>query len=52
MIGQQRPELELDSRIGDEWRTELLGGAGAKLELSDFGFSCRLGDLYKNTPVA
>jgi Uma2 family endonuclease len=52
LIGQARPELELDRRSGDEWETELLIGAEAQLELPDFGLTCRLGDLYRNTPVA
>jgi Uma2 family endonuclease len=52
LLGQERPELELDRCVGGEWRTELLSGSEARLELPDFGLVCRLGDLYKNTPVA
>jgi Uma2 family endonuclease len=51
LLGQERAELELDRRSGDSWATELLSGADAILELPDFGLVCRLGDLYRNTPV-
>jgi Uma2 family endonuclease len=52
LLSQERPALELDRRINEEWTTEILSGAGALLALPDFGFACRLGDLYANTPVA
>lgn len=52
LLGQERIELELDRRRdGGEWVTDLLTGAEARLDLPDFGLSCRLGDLYRNTPL-
>ena len=52
MLNQERIELEMDRRSVDGWSTEHMTGADALVDLSDFGISFRLGDLYKNTPLS
>lgn len=51
IVSQDRLELEVDLRTANGWSTTSLKGAEARLELADFGLSCRLGDLYRNTPL-
>ena len=52
LIRQDRAEVELDIRHGSDWRSGLLRGPEAILELPDFGLTCRVRELYRNTPVA
>ncbi len=51
LVSQDRQEVQLDLRRGDVWISDLLRGPDAALNLPDFGFACRLGDIYRNTPV-
>lgn len=52
LVSQERIEVELDRRDGDGWRTETLAGADRMLGLPEFGLTCRVGDIYVNTPLA
>jgi len=52
IVQQDRPSLEVDRRDHrGEWRTEHLDSADADLVLPEFGLSCRVRDLYRNTRV-
>lgn len=52
LIRQDRQELEIDLRQADGgWGTKLLSGGDATLSLPDFGLTCPLSALYRNTPV-
>ena len=51
LIRQDKQELELDLRQNGVWTSEVLSGPEATLRLPEFGLTCRLADLYKNTPV-
>ena len=52
LVSQDRMEAEFDRRTGDGWITSTLNEPDARLELPDMGLSCRLADLYRNTPLA
>jgi len=51
LVSQDRQELELDIRSADGWTSDTLSGPQALLTLPDFGLTCRLHEIYKNTPV-
>jgi Uma2 family endonuclease len=50
LIRQDRPEISVDSRTGDGWRSQLLHGAD-ELVLPEFGLSCPVRDVYRDTPL-
>ncbi|BDA82789.1 hypothetical protein Sa4125_03310 [Aureimonas sp. SA4125] len=50
IVGQDDFCLELWSRAGN-WQGRVFRSADDIITLPEFGFSCRLGDLYKGTPV-
>jgi Uma2 family endonuclease len=50
IIGQDDVCLELWSRA-ENWQGRVFRSAEDVITLPEFGFSCRLGDLYKGTPV-
>ena len=52
LIRQDVQELKLDRRIEGAWKTEVLSGPEARLDLPDFGFSCRLDALYRKMFLA
>jgi Uma2 family endonuclease len=47
-VDSRRIWAEVHSR-GEEWSSEVITDSGAHTVLPAFGFSCPLGDLYKNT---
>lgn len=51
LVSQDKQEVELDVRSADRWTSQVLSGPQALLSLPGFGLTCRLHDLYKNTPV-
>lgn len=50
ILSQSDIALELWSRA-ENWRGRVFRSAEDVITLPEFGFSCRLGDLYKGTPV-
>lgn len=48
---REKQSVELDVESADQWASEVLSGPEAILKLPTFGLTCRLRDLYKNTPV-
>lgn len=51
IIEQERMEVRADVRTQTGWRSQVLVGPDAELELPTFGLRCRVGDLYKGTPL-
>lgn len=51
IVQQDRIEVEVDIRIGTEWRSEIITGGSAELRLPAFGLSCQLAQLYDGTPL-
>jgi Uma2 family endonuclease len=51
LIREDRQELEVDLRREGAWMTEIRRGPEAMLSLPEFGLTCRVGDLYRNTGV-
>lgn len=50
LIRQDRVEIIVDRRITDGWRSEVLH-AGDQLALPEFGLSCPVSDVYRDTPL-
>src|SRR6202521_2465749 len=50
LVRQDRLEMIVDRRTGDGWRPQVLHGADA-LTLPEFGLTCRVGDVYRDTPL-
>jgi Uma2 family endonuclease len=50
LVRQDRPEIIVDRRTGDGWRSQVLGDAD-ELSLPEFGLSCPVKDVYRNTPI-
>jgi Uma2 family endonuclease len=51
LVRQDRVEIIVDRRTEDGWRTHALGDSGDALSLPDFGLSCRVRDVYHDTPL-
>jgi hypothetical protein len=51
IVQQDRIEAQADIRTGEGWRSSMLAGAEAELNLPQFGLKCLLGDLYDGTPL-
>jgi Uma2 family endonuclease len=50
LIRQDRPEITVDSRAGDGWVSQILRDADA-LILPEFGLTCLVRDVYRDTPL-
>jgi Uma2 family endonuclease len=50
LIRQDSPEITVDSRAGDGWRSQMLHDADA-LILPEFGLTCLVRDVYRDTPL-
>lgn len=50
VIEQERMEVRLDVKTGQEWTSQTLGAADI-LNLPGFGVHCKVSDLYENTPL-
>ena len=50
LIRQDRLEITVDSRTRDGWRSRLLQGAD-ELDLPEFGLTCLVKDVYRDTPL-
>lgn len=51
LVRQDRAELMVDRRTTEGWRTQVLRAAD-ELALPDFGLTCRVSDVYRDTPFA
>jgi hypothetical protein len=50
-VRQDRCHVRIDTRTATGWQVKLLSKASDALALADFGLRCRVGDLYKGTPL-
>lgn len=50
LIRQDRVEITVERRVPDGWRADVLH-AGDKLALPEFGLSCPVSDVYRDTPL-
>jgi Uma2 family endonuclease len=50
LVRQDRPEVIVDRRTPDGWRSQVLRGAD-ELNLPEFGLACRVKDIYRDTPL-
>jgi Uma2 family endonuclease len=50
LVRQDRPEIIVDLRTGDGWRSQVLGDAD-ELAVPEFGFFCPVKDVYRDTPI-
>jgi len=50
LVRQDRPEIIVDRRTDGGWRSQVLEGAD-ELSLPEFGLTCRVGDVYRDTPL-
>jgi Uma2 family endonuclease len=50
LIRQDRREITVDSRAGDGWRSQMLHDAD-ELILPEFGLTCLVRDVYRDTPL-
>jgi Uma2 family endonuclease len=48
VVDSRRHLVQLHARA-DEWQSRWISEPGAAIELPEFGFRCRLGDLYRHT---
>jgi Uma2 family endonuclease len=51
LVRQDRAEIVVDHRTGDGWHSRVLRAAD-ELILPEFGLSCPVGDVYRDTPLA
>jgi Uma2 family endonuclease len=51
LVRQDRAEITVDHRMGDGWRSQVLG-AGDELTLPEFGLTCPVNAVYRDTPLA
>jgi Uma2 family endonuclease len=49
LVRQDQMEIIVDRRTGDGWRSEVLYAAD-QLNLPEFGLSCPVSDVYRDTP--
>jgi Uma2 family endonuclease len=50
-VRQDRCHVRIDSRAATGWQVKLLSKPTDVLTLSGFGLRCRVGDLYRGTPL-
>ena len=50
LVRQDRPEITVDRRTADGWRSQVLHAAD-ELTLAEFGLTCPVGDVYRDTPL-
>jgi Uma2 family endonuclease len=50
LVRQDRVEILVDRRTGDSWGSQVLQ-PGDKLVLPDFGLTCPVNDVYRDTPL-
>jgi Uma2 family endonuclease len=50
LVHQDRVEIVVDQRTAEGWRSHVLR-AGDELTLPDFGVSCPVNDVYRDTPL-
>ncbi len=50
LIRQDRLEITVDTRTRDGWRSRILQGAD-ELDLPEFGLTCLVKDVYRDTPL-
>jgi Uma2 family endonuclease len=50
-VRQDRCHVRIDTRTATGWQVKLLAKPTDVLALADFGVRCRVGDLYKGTPL-
>src|ERR1700722_20343543 len=51
LIRQDRLEITVDRRTADGWRSQALHAADV-LTVAEFGLSCQVGDVYRDTALA
>ena len=51
-VRQDRCHVRIDARTAAGWQVKLLSKPADVLALPDFGLQCRVGELYKGTPLA
>jgi Uma2 family endonuclease len=51
-VRQDRCHVRIDARTAAGWQVKLLAKPADVLALPDFGLRCRVGELYKGTPLA
>src|SRR3984957_14330561 len=51
LVRQDRLEIIVDRRTGDGWRSQALHAADV-LTVAEFGLSCQVGDVYRDTALA
>lgn len=51
-VEQERMRVRLELRGEDGWTALDLGGADEPFAIDAFGLRCRVGDLYRNSPLA
>ena len=49
-VRQDQPEISVDLRTADGWRSQLLN-ASDTLTVAEFGLSCLVKDVYRDTPL-
>jgi Uma2 family endonuclease len=50
LVRQDQPEISVDLRTADGWRSQLLN-ASDTLTVVEFGLSCLVKDVYRDTPL-
>jgi Uma2 family endonuclease len=50
LVRQDRLEITVDRRTLEGWRSQVLQGAD-QLRLPEFGLTCLVGDVYRDTPL-
>src|SRR4249920_2277528 len=50
LVRQDRVEIIVDHRAGDGWHSQVLHGAD-ELSLPEFGLTCSVSDVYRDTPL-
>jgi len=50
LVRQDRLEVIVDRRTGDGWRSQMLYGSD-ELNLPEFGLTCMVRDVYRDTPL-
>jgi Uma2 family endonuclease len=50
LVRQDRAEIIVDRRTGDGWRSQVLNGPD-ELALPEFGLTCSMRDVYRDTPL-
>jgi Uma2 family endonuclease len=51
LVRQDRAEITMDQRTADGWHSQVLR-AGDELTLPEFGLTCPVGAVYRDTPLA